>query len=118
MNSNTHSTRTAADLMELAAAVDGLAAHDLAGLPDAVRAERVLVLGRLVERLEGHWLKELAGVDALGAAGADQAQEVGSTAAWLRDRLRMGAGVASSAVHTAPAPAEDPRPPSRAGRAS
>ena len=66
-----------------------------------VRAERVLVLRRLVDRLEGQWLKELAGVDARGAAGAEQGQQVGSTAAWLRDRLRLGAGAASSAVRTA-----------------
>jgi hypothetical protein len=45
-----------------------------------------------VDRLEGHWLHELAGVDARGAAGADQEQQVGSTAAWLRTRLRMAAG--------------------------
>ena len=66
-----------------------------------VRAERVLELRRLVDRLEGHWLKELAGVDARGAAGADQDQQVGSTAAWLRNRLHLGAGTATRFVRTA-----------------
>jgi Domain of unknown function (DUF222)/HNH endonuclease len=113
MDSNTHSTRPparpptgptarAADgLSALAAAVDGLAAQDLDGLPDAVRAERVLALRRLLDRLDGHWLKELAGVDAHGAAGADQGTPAPSTAAWLRSRLRLGAGAAHSAVRTA-----------------
>ncbi len=105
MNPNTHSTgppgRRPDGLATLAAAVDELAAHDLDGLPDTVRAERVLGLRRLVDRLEGHWLKELAGVDARGAAGAEQDQEAGSTAAWLRCRLRLGAGAAASAVRTA-----------------
>jgi hypothetical protein len=89
------------DLATLAAAVDGLAARDLTGLAVGVRAERVLVLRRLLDRLEGHWLKELAAVDARGAAGADQGIQVGSTAAWLRGRLRLGAGAAASLVRTA-----------------
>jgi hypothetical protein len=81
--------------------VDGLAAEDRNGLADAVRAEQVLVLRRLLDRLEGHWLKELAAVDARGAAGADQGHQAASTAAWLRSRLRMGAGAASNFVRTA-----------------
>ena len=74
MDSNTHSTVAAGAgrLVALAAAVDALAAQDLHGVADAVRAERVLVLRRLLDRLEGHWLSELAGVDARGAAGAEQ----------------------------------------------
>jgi hypothetical protein len=81
--------------------MDQLATQELDGLPDAARAERVLRLRRMVDRLEGQWLKELAGVDARGAAGADQAQEAGSTAAWLRTRLWMGAGAAADSVRTA-----------------
>ena len=99
MDSNTHSTGALlgapdrlAGLAELTVAVDGLAAQDLDGLADTVRAERVLVLRRLVDRLEGQWLRELAAVDARGAAGAEQDQQLGSTAAWLRARLRLGAG--------------------------
>jgi len=89
------------DLATLAAAVDGLAARDLDSLPDAVRAQRVLVLRRLLDRLEGLWLQELAGVDACGAAGADQGTQAPSTASWQRGRLRLGASAATSAVRTA-----------------
>jgi hypothetical protein len=101
MDPNTHSTGPLDGLTGLATAVDALAAQDLAGLPDATRAERVLVLRRLLERLEGQWLRELAAVDARGAAGADQGVQAGSTAGWLRARLRMGAGAAASRVRTA-----------------
>jgi hypothetical protein len=78
-----------------------LAAQDPDGLPEAVRAGRVPALRGLADRLEGHWLKELAAVDAVGAAGADQDQPAPSTASWLRHRLRMGAGAAHSAVRCA-----------------
>ena len=54
----------------LAAAVDALATEDLARLPDSEAAQRVLTLRPLVDRLEGQWLRELAGVDGRGAAGA------------------------------------------------
>jgi Domain of unknown function (DUF222) len=105
MDSNTHSARRPAgqpdDLTALEAAVDNLAAQDLTGQPDAIRAERVLTLRRLLDRLEGHWLSELADVDACGAAGADQGIQAASTASWLRGRLRLGAGDAAGAVRTA-----------------
>jgi Domain of unknown function (DUF222) len=58
-------------------------------------------LRRLLDRLEGHWLAELAAVDACGATGAEADVQAGSTAGWLRTRLRMGAGAAHSAVRTA-----------------
>jgi hypothetical protein len=101
MDSNTHSTGQPAGLAALTTAVQELATQDLDGLTDAVRAERVLVLRRLLDRLEGHWLQELAAVDARGAAGADHDLPAGSTAGWLRARLHMGAGAAGSAVKTA-----------------
>jgi Domain of unknown function (DUF222) len=101
MDSNTYSTGTPEGLAALAAAVDGLAAQDLDGLSDAVRAERVLGLRRLLDRLEGHWLRELAGVDARGAAGAEEGVPAPSTAGWLRVRLLMGATAAGSLVRTA-----------------
>ncbi|MDP9208305.1 MAG: hypothetical protein M3O65_07365, partial [Actinomycetota bacterium] len=77
MDSNTHSTGQPGhqpaehpdDLATLTAALDRLNARDLEGLSDGVRAERALALRGMVDRLEGQWLKELAGVDALGAAG-------------------------------------------------
>ena len=101
MDSNTHATGPADALTALAALVDRLAAQDLCGLSDGVRAERVLVLRRLVDRLEGHWLRELADLDARGAAGADQDQPAASTASWLRAGLRMGPSTASGCVRTA-----------------
>src|SRR5918999_644390 len=109
MDSNTHSTQPPAwppdvhsdELAVLAAALDRLAAQDLDGLPDTVVAEQALALRRLVDRLEGQWLKVLAAVDARGAAGAEDAVEAGSTAGWLRRRLRLGAGAASRSVRTA-----------------
>src|SRR5512132_4626740 len=109
MESNTHSTshptrhptRQPDELAVLATAVEDLAAQDLDGLMDAVRAERVLELRGLLDRLEGQWLKELAGVDARGAAGAEHDSQAGSTAGWLRARLRMGAGAARGCVRTA-----------------
>ena len=91
-----------ADLATLLAAVDGLAsAQQLAGQPEVVLAERVRVLRWLGDRVEGQWLSELAGVDARGAAGAEDGVEAGSTAGWLRRRLRLGAGAAASSVRTA-----------------
>src|SRR5215217_8026609 len=114
MDSNTSSPEATAgpldDLATLTAAVDGLAARDLTGLADGVRAERVLVLRRLVDRLEGQWLRELAGVDARGAAGADHGTQAPSTASWLRGRLHLGASTAASAVRTAQALSAGPSP--------
>jgi len=105
MDSNTHSTQDPGGwpdgLAGLAAAVDGLAAQELHGLSDAALAGQVLGLRRLVDRLEGHWLQQLAAVDGRGAAGADQGTQAPSTAAWLRTRLRLGAGAAASSVRTA-----------------
>jgi hypothetical protein len=101
MDSNTHSLGGSDELTALAAVLDGLAGRDLGGLSDTVRAERVLVLRRLLDRLEGQWLRELADLDARGAAGADQGVQAASTASWLRARLRMGATAATSCVRTA-----------------
>jgi hypothetical protein len=109
MESNTHSSPgldpggggRSDRLAPLAAVLDELTSQDLAGLTNAVRAERVLQLRRFVDRLEGQWLRELAEVDARGAAGADLGVQVGSTAAWLRGRLRLGAGAAAGFVRTA-----------------
>ncbi|HWC43130.1 MAG TPA: DUF222 domain-containing protein [Actinomycetota bacterium] len=78
-----------------------LAAADLDGLDGVAVAEDAIRLRRLLDGLEGQWLRWVAAVDAQGAAGADQGQEVGSTAAWLRSRLRMSGSAARSAVRTA-----------------
>jgi hypothetical protein len=105
MDSNTHSTPPATrppdGLAGLAEAVEALAAQDLDRLPDVALAGQVLELRRLLDRLEGHWLKELAAVDGRGAAGDDQEQDAASTAAWLRSRLRLGAGDDHTSVRTA-----------------
>jgi hypothetical protein len=90
MDPNTHSVEWPASLAALAAVVDQLAAEDLDALPDSEAARRVLVLRGLLERLEGHWLRELAGVDRRGAAGAEVGVPAESTAGWLRHRTRMG----------------------------
>jgi hypothetical protein len=101
MNSNTHSTGGPDGLGAVVAELQELAAQDIGGLPDAAWAERILTLRGLADRLEGHWLAELAAIDARGAAGADQGVQAGSTAAWLRARLRMGPGTAAGFVRTA-----------------
>jgi hypothetical protein len=101
MDSNTHSTSAPAGLSALVAELQDLADQDLDGLADGACAERLLSLRGLMDRLEGHWLRELAAVDARGAAGDEQGVQAGSTAGWLRARLRMGAGTAASLVRTA-----------------
>jgi hypothetical protein len=58
-------------------------------------------LRRLLDRLEGHWLNELASVDARRAAGAEDGIQAGSTASWLRARLRLGPGAGHGGVRTA-----------------
>jgi Domain of unknown function (DUF222)/HNH endonuclease len=101
MDSNTHSTGTPVGLGAVAAELQSLAAHDLDRLTDAALVEGVVRLRRLADGVEGHWLAWLAAVDARGAAGADQGVPAGSTAGWLRRRLRMSAGAAASLVRTA-----------------
>jgi hypothetical protein len=108
MDSNTHSTSPTAGtppgpagLSAVAAGIQALADQDVDGLTDAARAERLMTLRGLVDRLEGQWLGELAAVDARGAAGAEEGVQAGSTAGWLRRRLRMSAGAATSSVRTA-----------------
>jgi Domain of unknown function (DUF222)/HNH endonuclease len=105
MDSNTYSTsRSTGEPVGLAAletVVDRLAAHDLDRLADTALVERARVLRGLGDRLEGQWLRTLAAVDARGAAGAEDGVPAGSTAGWLRRRLRLSAGAATSCVRTA-----------------
>jgi Domain of unknown function (DUF222)/HNH endonuclease len=56
--------------------------------------------GLVVDRARPR-LRTLAAVDARGAAGADHGVPAPSTASWLRGRLRIGAGAATSLVRTA-----------------
>jgi Domain of unknown function (DUF222) len=83
------------------AKLQALADQDLDTLSDAARANRLMTFRGLVDRLDGHWLAWLAAVDARGAAGAEDGVQAGSTAGWLRRRLRMSAGAATSCVRTA-----------------
>jgi hypothetical protein len=101
MEPNTHSIQEPAGLDRLAAVVEELAAENLDALADAQAAARVLVMRRLVDRLEGQWLRELAGVDGRGAAGAEDGSHADSTAGWLRGRLRAGHPQATRWVRTA-----------------
>ena len=115
MDSNTHSASapagTPAGLGAGVAELQDLVDQPLDGQPDAVRADRVMALRGLADRIEGHWLAELADVDARGAAGAEQGVQAPSTAGWLRARLRLSAGAASSLVRTARALYRGPCPP-------
>jgi hypothetical protein len=101
MESNTSSPAGRGGLGRLAAVVEELATEDLTRLPDNEAAQRVLVLRRLVDRLEGQWLRELAAVDGRGAAGAEAGVAAPSTAGWLRGRLRAGGGTCRGWVRTA-----------------
>jgi hypothetical protein len=98
------------ELSALAADLTVLAGQDPDQLSAAARTERVLQLRRLADGLEGQWLKELAGVDARGEAGAEQDRQFGSTASWLRVRLRMAATPATTTVRTARALFRGPLP--------
>jgi Domain of unknown function (DUF222) len=105
MDSNTrstsHSAGTPAGFPAVVAELQELAAQDVGSLADGALAERVKALRGLVDRLEGQWLAELADLDARGAAGAEDGVQGGSTAAWLRHELRLGAGTAAGLVRTA-----------------
>ncbi|HJW62690.1 MAG TPA: hypothetical protein VJ849_04265, partial [Actinomycetes bacterium] len=67
MDSNTHSAGGPDGFSALVAELQGLADQPLEGLSDAARAERVLVLRGLADRVDGQWLAELAELDARGA---------------------------------------------------
>src|SRR5512132_3690213 len=110
MESNTHSTGRRGRLAALTAEIDAFLAQDLDRLTDAALAEEILELRPQIDRLEGGWLQHLAAVDARGAAGAEQDRQFGSTAAWLRARLRMAATTATSQVRTARALFRGPLP--------
>jgi|SRR5829696_2165695 len=110
MDLNTHSSRRSERFAALAAAINDLDREDLDRLTDTAVADDLLALRPLVERLEGQWRKRLAVADARGAAGADQDRRFGSTAGWLRARLRMSRHGAAEAVRTARALFRGPLP--------
>ena len=88
MDSNTFDKPTVAD--GAGGGGRGLAAQDLDRLADAALAEQVLEQRRLLDQLEGHWLRGWRRWTA-GAPPAPTRASGPSTAGWLRDRLRMGA---------------------------
>jgi hypothetical protein len=110
MDSNTHSGRRRERFAALAAILDELDREDLDRLTDLAAAEDVIALRPLVDRLQGQWLRRLARVDARGAAGAEEGVQFGSTAGWLRARLRMATRPAATAVRTARALFRGPLP--------
>ena len=101
MDSNIHSANRRGQFAALVAAINDLDHEDLDRVSDVAAAEQVMALRPLVEQLQGQWLKRLAVVDGRGAAGAEQDRRFGSTAGWLRARLRMGRHGAATAVRTA-----------------
>jgi Domain of unknown function (DUF222) len=102
MDSNTHSTShptgTPTRFAAVVAELQGLPDQDPASLADHALSQRITTLRGLMDRLEGPLLADL---DARGAAAAEDGVPVGSTAGWLRTRLRMSASAAASCVRTA-----------------
>lgn len=83
------------------AAVDELEAEDLDGMSDAELVDGARELRWLTDLLEIQWLRELALLDARGAAGAEQGIRAPSTASWLQARLGMSSAEASNYVRIA-----------------
>jgi Domain of unknown function (DUF222) len=110
MDSNTHSTQRSGRLAAPVAEIDALLDQDLNQLTEVALTDDALELRPQIDRLEGIWLRYLAAIDARGAAGAEQGVQFGSTAGWLRARLRMGATTAASQVRTARALFRGPMP--------
>ncbi len=90
-----------AGLERLAAAIAGLAADDLDQLGGTLLAAQVPAMRQLVDQLEADWLRRLATVDGLGAAGAEVGACAPSTAGWLRATTRMSSAAAGRSVRTA-----------------
>ena len=90
-----------AGLERLAAAIAGLAADDLDQLGGTLLAAQVPAMRQLVDQLEADWLRRLATVDGLGAAGAEVGTCAPSTAGWLRATTRMSSAAAGRSVRTA-----------------
>ena len=77
------------------AAVAGLQGSDPAGLGGPAVAERIVRIEGLLARLSAHQLECVRVVDERGEAHAAGAR---STAAWLRERARLGPGAAAARV--------------------
>src|SRR3954471_11268958 len=82
----------------VAAAIDGLAAVDVGGMPAAALGAHIRALMVERDRLDGAIERALGVFDAAGYGEADGAA---STASWLRGRCRVSGGEASARVRTA-----------------
>src|SRR3954471_290553 len=82
-------------MSELRSAIDGLAAVDVAGLPDVALEEDLRELRSAINRLEAQSQRRLAVFDARGIA---EAQGRLSTASWLTQQLHLDPGEASRRV--------------------
>jgi hypothetical protein len=78
--------------------LDALLAHDLADLPAAQVTELVQQLVTAGHRLQAAQLDAVAALDASGVPAASRHR---STARWLAERTRLGAGPAAGMVHQA-----------------
>ncbi|HET6818787.1 MAG TPA: DUF222 domain-containing protein [Mycobacteriales bacterium] len=79
----------------LASAVDELLAVDPRDVPSAALGEEIVELYRQVSRLQAAILERVEAFDRAGAAQADH----GSTAAWLRAKVRLSPTMAGRDVH-------------------
>ena len=77
------------------AAVAGLQGADPARLGGSALAERIVRIEGLLARLSAH---QLACVQVVDRRGEAQAAGARSTAAWLRERARLGPGAAAARV--------------------
>src|SRR4051812_43917750 len=85
-------------MSELRSAIDGLAAVDVAGLPDVAVEEDLRELRRAINRLEAQFQRRLAVFDARGVA---EAQGRLSTASWLTQQLHIDPADATRRVKLA-----------------
>lgn len=85
-------------LAALAAAIDGLNAEDVSGLPVGVLAEDLVALNRQLARLQGEAARRVAVLDTK-SGGLIEGHV--STASWLRSACSLSASQASGLVRTA-----------------
>jgi hypothetical protein len=79
----------------LESAIDETLLVDVRGLPDEALKEDIARLVRARNRIDAAYLARLEVLDRRGAVAA----EAGSTAAWLREEMKVSPGVASRDVH-------------------
>src|SRR3954467_14247478 len=85
-------------MSELRSAIDGLAAVDVAGLPDVALEEELRELRSAINRLEAQFQRRLAVFNTRGIA---EAQGRLSTASWLTQQLHIDPADATRRVKLA-----------------